>query len=102
MGLAEHFLIHIKDVSFLKFFLRLAVVGDGSTADGRRRRGCTRVHLLAIMACSMKFVSASTGILTPDKLPMEVGCEGLFGDGDGEVATHDLRRIDSHSREIDR
>jgi hypothetical protein len=99
MGLAGCFLIHIKEVSFLKFFPWLADVGDEITADGRRRRGCTRVHSLAIMACSTKVVGASTGTLTPDKLPMEAGCEGLVGDGEGEAATHDLRRIDSHSRE---
>jgi hypothetical protein len=99
MGLAGCFLIHIKEVSFLKFFPRLADIGDEITADGRRRRGCTRVHSLAIMVCSTKVVGASTGTLTPDKLPMEAGCEGFVGDDDGEAATHDLRRIDSHSRE---
>jgi hypothetical protein len=100
MGLAGHFMIHIKEVSFLKFFPWLGVIGDGITADGRRRRGCTRVHSLAIMACSTKVIGASTSTLTPDKLPMEAGCEGLDGDGDGEAATHELRKIDSYSREI--
>jgi hypothetical protein len=73
MGLLEHFLIHIKDESFLKFLLRQADDGDRITAGERRRRGCTRVHSLATMACSSKVVGASTGILTPEKLPMEVG-----------------------------
>jgi hypothetical protein len=102
MGLLEHFLIHIKDESFLKFLLRLAVDGDRITAGERRRRGCTRVHSLATMACSSKVVGASTGILTPEKLPMEVGYEGRVGDGDGAAAAKGLRRIDSHSRAIDR
>jgi hypothetical protein len=102
MGLLEHFLIHIKDESYLKFLLRLAVDGDRITAGERRRRGCRRVHSLATMACSTKVVGASTGILTPDNLPMEVGCEGRVGDDDGEVASRGLRRIDSHSRVIER
>jgi hypothetical protein len=104
-------LIHIKEVPFLKFFPRLADVGDEIAADGRRRRGCTLVHSLAVMVCSTKVVGASTGTLTPDKLPMEAVCVGLDGDGDAEATTgdgdaeaaaHGMRRIDSHSREIDR
>jgi hypothetical protein len=102
MGLLECFLIHIKDESCSKFLFRLAVDGDRITAGERRRRGCTRVHSLATMACSTKVVGASTGILTPDNLPMEVWGESRFGDDDGEVASQGLRRIDSHSRAIER
>jgi hypothetical protein len=98
LGLAGRFLIHIKEASDLKSFPWLAIVGDESMADERRRRGWTRVHSLAMMACSTNVVGANTGILMPDQLPMEAGCAGLVREEAGDAASHDLwRRIVSHS-----
>jgi hypothetical protein len=103
MGLAGFFLIHIKGACDLKSLPRLAVVGDENVVVERRRRGWTRVHSLATIACSTKVVGGSTGILTPAQLPMEARCDGLLGDGTGVAIPHELRRrIESHSIVIDR
>jgi hypothetical protein len=71
VGLVGFFLIHIKEAGGLKYLPRPAVVGDGSEEVERRRRGWTRVHSLAIIACSTKVYGASTSILTSAQLPME-------------------------------
>jgi hypothetical protein len=60
MGLAGFFLIHIKEAGDLKSIPRLAVVGDGNVVVERRCRGWTRVHSLAMIACSTNVVGAST------------------------------------------
>jgi hypothetical protein len=103
VGLAGFFLIHIKEAGDLKSLPQLAVVGDESVVVERRRRGWTRVHSLAIIACSMKVVGASTGNLMSAQLPMETRCGGLVRDETGVAEPHELRRsIESHSTAIDR
>jgi hypothetical protein len=96
VGLAWVFLIHIKDFGDLNPLPRLAVVGDEGAVFVRRRRGGTRVHSLAMIACSIKVVGASTGNLMSDQLPMETRSGGLVGDETGVDEPQVLwRSIDS-------
>jgi hypothetical protein len=83
LGLARFFLIQIKDFGDLKPRPQLAVGGDEVAVFDRRRRGGTRVHSLAMIACSIKVVGASTGNLMSDHLPMETRSGGLVGDETG-------------------
>jgi hypothetical protein len=103
VGLAWVFLIHIKDFGDLNPLPRQAVVGDEGAEFVRRRRGGTRVHSLAMIACSIKVVGASTGNFMSDQLPMESRSGGLVGDETGVEEPQVLwRSIDSHSALIDR
>jgi hypothetical protein len=65
-------LIHIKVALDFENLPPSAIAGDGTEEVERRRRGWTRVHSLAMIACSSKVDGANTGILTLFQLPMEV------------------------------
>jgi hypothetical protein len=103
VGLVGFFLIHIKAALGFKILPRSAIAGDGIEDVERRRRGWTRVHSLAMIACSSKVDGANTGILTSGQLPMEVRLGGLDELEIGVAGSQTLRRnIESHSIVIDR
>jgi hypothetical protein len=103
VGLARVFLIHIKEFGDFEPLPRLAVVGDEGVEILRRRRGVTRVHSLAIIACSIKVVGAITGSLMSVHLPMEARSGGIVGDETGDDEPNEQwRSIDSHSALSDR
>jgi hypothetical protein len=102
MGLVGFFLIHIKAALGFKILPRSAITGDGIEEVEQRRRGWTRVHSLAMIACSSKVDGANTGILTSVQLPMETRLGGLDKSEIGVAGSQTLRRsIESHSIVID-